>query len=103
MPVKKCHILASTKSDPPLNYDQTGHTDTRNFIKRSVTGSSTSDTPLDTNLCGTDLSTVEYTSSDRYILVTFTSDSSGASEGFQMTYLSVPDTCKYMYRLLLIF
>ena len=50
---------------------------------------------LDINLCGTDRSTVEYTSTDRYILVTFTSDSSGTSEGFQMTYLSVPDTCTY--------
>lgn len=54
-------------------------------------GSSTS-APLDTNLCGTDLSTVEYTSTDRYVLVTFTSDGSGVSQGFQMTYLSVPDT-----------
>ena len=63
--------------------------------KHWFTGSSTS-APLDTNLCGTDLSTVEYTSTDRYVLVTFTSDGSGVSQGFQMTYLSVPDTCTWM-------
>lgn len=55
-------------------------------------GSSTSDTALDANLCGTGSSTVEYTSTDRYILVTFTSDASGVSQGFEMTYFSVPDT-----------
>ena len=59
-----------------------------------LAGSSTSDTALDANLCGTGSSTVEYTSTDRYILVTFTSDASGVSQGFEMTYFSVPDTCK---------
>ena len=53
-----------------------------------------------TNLCGADILTTEYVSSGRYILVTFTSDSTGVSQGFQMTYFSVPDTCEYKYIIL---
>ncbi|XP_060565670.1 cubilin-like [Ruditapes philippinarum] len=55
-------------------------------------GSSTSDTTLHTNLCGTTLKSNEYISSGRYVLVEFTSDSATVGPGFEMTYLSAADT-----------
>lgn len=59
-----------------------------------ISGNSNSDTPLLSAHCGT-MATTEYTSTGRYVLVTFTSDSSLTDVGFQMTYLSAADSCRY--------
>ncbi|XP_045203869.2 embryonic protein UVS.2-like isoform X2 [Mercenaria mercenaria] len=66
-------------------------------------GSSTSDATLHQNLCGTTLKSNEYVSTDRYVLVEFTSDSATAGAGFEMTYLTAADTsgtgCSSQYTL----
>lgn len=63
-------------------------------VNAFLTGSSTSASKLADGLCGT-AKTSEYVSTGRYVLVTFTSDTSSTDQGFQMTYLSAADTCKY--------
>ncbi|KAL3880571.1 hypothetical protein ACJMK2_032802 [Sinanodonta woodiana] len=55
-------------------------------------GNTSSSTSLSGSLCGVDLVSNQYVSTGRYMLVTFTSDSATAGQGFQMSYISYKDS-----------
>ncbi|KAK3588727.1 hypothetical protein CHS0354_019183 [Potamilus streckersoni] len=55
-------------------------------------GNTTSSTSLSGSLCGVNLVSNQFVSTGRYILVTFTSDSATAGQGFKMSYISYKDS-----------